>query len=50
VPHALSPCKIRRYTLGTEVKVVGQVTAVAMRVVDATSSSTGGASGLLKQS
>jgi len=50
VPHTLSPCKIRRFTLGTEVKVVGQVTAVAMRVVDVAASSTGGASGLTRQS
>lgn len=50
VPHPLSPCKIRTLTYGVDVKVVGQVTAVAMRVVDPTSSSSDGPSGLLKQS
>jgi transcriptional regulator with XRE-family HTH domain len=49
VPHALSPVKIRRYALGTEVRVVGQVTAVAMRIVDSTSPPTADASGWLKR-
>lgn len=35
VPHPLSPCNIRQYAFGTEAEIVGQVTAVAMRIVDA---------------
>ena len=35
IPHPLSPCGIRQYKHGTEAEIVGRVTAVAMRIVDA---------------
>lgn len=34
VPHPLSPCHIRQYVYPDEAEIVGQVTAVAMRLVD----------------
>ena len=34
VPHPLSPCSIRSFQHGGEAEIVGQVTGVAMRVVD----------------
>jgi hypothetical protein len=34
VPHPLSPCKIRAVNYGTDAEIVGQVTGVAMRIVD----------------
>ncbi|HXN00011.1 MAG TPA: helix-turn-helix transcriptional regulator [Candidatus Dormibacteraeota bacterium] len=35
IPHPLSPCSVKQYTYGTEAEIVGQVTGVAMRLVDA---------------
>jgi transcriptional regulator with XRE-family HTH domain len=35
VPHPLSQCNIRQYAFGTDAEIVGQVTAVAMRITDA---------------
>ena len=34
VPHPLSPCGIRQFLYGTEAEIVGQVTGVAMRIVE----------------
>lgn len=34
VPHPLSPCHIRQFAFPDEAEIVGQVTAVAMRLVD----------------
>ena len=34
VPHPLSPCSIRQYLLGADAEIVGQVTGVAMRIVE----------------
>jgi len=34
VPHPLSPCAVRRFVYGTDAEIVGQVTGVAMRIVD----------------
>src|SRR5712672_3004384 len=35
VPHPLSPCSIRSFQQGGDAEIVGQVTGVAMRIVDA---------------
>ena len=35
IPHPLSPCSVRSLEHGTEAEIVGQVTAVAMRITDA---------------
>ncbi len=35
LPHPLSPCSVRRFNYGTDAEIVGQVTAVAMRLTDA---------------
>jgi transcriptional regulator with XRE-family HTH domain len=40
IPHPSSGCAIRQFTLPTEAEVLGRVTAVAMRIVDAPSGST----------
>jgi transcriptional regulator with XRE-family HTH domain len=34
IPHPLSPCSVRTMNYGTEAEIVGQVTAVAMRLTD----------------
>jgi transcriptional regulator with XRE-family HTH domain len=34
LPHPLSPCSVRRVLYGRDAEIVGQVTAVAMRIVD----------------
>lgn len=34
IPHPLSPCRIRRVAYGSEAEIIGQVTAVAMRLTD----------------
>jgi transcriptional regulator with XRE-family HTH domain len=34
VPHPLSPCSIRQFACPDDAEIVGQVTAVAMRIVD----------------
>ncbi|HVH72043.1 MAG TPA: helix-turn-helix transcriptional regulator [Candidatus Dormibacteraeota bacterium] len=36
VPHPLSPCSIRQFLYATDAEIVGQVTGIAMRIVDAT--------------
>jgi hypothetical protein len=38
LPHPLSPCAIRRLEYGREAEIIGQVTAVAMRLTDTSSS------------
>jgi len=35
VPHPLSPCSIRQYVHGTDAEILGQVTGIAMRIVEA---------------
>ena len=35
LPHPLSPCSVRRLNYGVEAEIIGQVTAVAMRLTDA---------------
>ncbi len=34
LPHPLSPCSVRKFKFGTDAEIVGQVTAVAMRLSD----------------
>jgi transcriptional regulator with XRE-family HTH domain len=34
IPHPLSPCSVRNLSYGTDAEIVGQVTAVAMRIVN----------------
>ncbi len=34
LPHPLSPCSVRRVAYGTDAEIVGQVCAVAMRLID----------------
>jgi transcriptional regulator with XRE-family HTH domain len=34
IPHPLSPCSVRKFKFGTDAEIVGQVTAVAMRLSD----------------
>lgn len=34
IPHPLSPCSVRNLGYGTDAEIVGQVTAVAMRITD----------------
>ena len=34
IPHPLSPCSVRQYDFPDEADIVGQVTGVAMRIVD----------------
>lgn len=34
IPHPLSPCNVRSLNYGTDAEIVGQVTAVAMRITD----------------
>lgn len=36
LPHPLSPCSARKFNYGTDAEIVGQVTAVAMRLTDGT--------------
>jgi transcriptional regulator with XRE-family HTH domain len=42
LPHPLSPCSVKQYAYGTEAEIVGQVTGVAMRLVDADHGAEGG--------
>jgi transcriptional regulator with XRE-family HTH domain len=42
LPHPLSPCSVRRLDYGKEAEIIGQVTAVAMRLVDMPESSPDG--------
>lgn len=39
LPHPLSPASVRRFSYGVEAEIVGQVTAVAMRLMDDPSAS-----------
>jgi transcriptional regulator with XRE-family HTH domain len=34
IPHPLSPCSVRNLSYGTDAEIVGQVTAVAMRITN----------------
>ena len=43
VPHPLSPCSIRQFAFPDEAEIVGQVTAVAMRIVNCSHDSSRGA-------
>src|SRR5216683_353800 len=42
LPHPLSPCSVRKFKYGTDAEIVGQVTAVAMRLSDASDSAPDG--------
>src|SRR5258708_40306982 len=42
LPHPLSPCSVRKFKYGTDAEIVGQVTAVAMRLSDAIDSAPDG--------
>jgi transcriptional regulator with XRE-family HTH domain len=47
LPHPLSPCSVKQYAYGTEAEIVGQVTGVAMRLVDGDHGGAGGNARLL---
>lgn len=49
LPHPLSPVSARKFKYGTEAEIVGQVTAVAMRLTDASDSAPGGNAKLPKR-
>lgn len=49
IPHPLSPCSVRSLDYGTQAEIVGQVTAVAMRVTDGMNSSPDAAAALPKR-
>ena len=49
LPHPLSPCSARKFKYGTDAEIVGQVTAVAMRLTDASDSAPGGNTRLPKR-
>lgn len=49
VPHPLSPCSTRQFAYPSEAEIVGQVTAVAMRIVDSIDRSSDGIAKLLKR-
>lgn len=42
LPHPLSPCSVRKFKYGIEAEIVGQVTAVAMKLTDPSDSAPGG--------
>jgi transcriptional regulator with XRE-family HTH domain len=46
LPHPLSPCNVRKFKYGNEAEIIGQVTAVAMRLSEAGDSSAGGSAKL----
>jgi transcriptional regulator with XRE-family HTH domain len=46
LPHPLSPCSVRRLDCGKDAEIIGQVTAVAMRLTDAQDSGSDGAARL----
>src|SRR5207245_10608722 len=50
IPHPLSPCSTRQFLYSTEAEIVGQVTAVAMRLVDSPDRLTDEAPKLTKRS
>lgn len=49
LPHPLSPSSVRRLDYGKDAEIIGQVTAVAMRLVDTPDSAPGGIAKLPKQ-
>jgi transcriptional regulator with XRE-family HTH domain len=49
LPHPLSPCSVRRLNYGSDAEIVGQVTAVAMRLTDAADSPSDGNAKLPKR-
>ncbi len=49
LPHPLSPCSVRRLAYGSEAEIIGQVTGVAMRLVDQIEPSPEGAAKLPKR-
>jgi len=49
LPHPLSPCSARRFNYGTDAEIVGQVTAVAMRLTDASDAPPDGTAKLPKR-
>jgi transcriptional regulator with XRE-family HTH domain len=50
LPHPLSPVSVRRFSYGVEAEIVGQVTAVAMRLTDDPSAAADEAARLPKRS
>jgi len=42
LPHPLSPCGVRRLDYGKDAEIIGQVTAVAMRLTDSPNGGSGG--------
>ena len=50
LPHPLSPVSVRRFSYGVEAEIVGQVTAVAMRLTDDPSAAADEAAKLPKRS
>jgi transcriptional regulator with XRE-family HTH domain len=42
MPHPLSPCGVRRLSYGSDAEIVGQVTAVAMRLTDSAEAASDG--------
>ena len=49
LPHPLSPCSVRRLDYGKEAEIIGQVTAVAMRLAEVSDSAADGISKPLRQ-
>jgi transcriptional regulator with XRE-family HTH domain len=49
LPHPLSPCSARRFNYGTDAEIVGQVTAVAMRLTEASDAPPDGTAKLPKR-
>ena len=49
LPHPLSPCSVRRLDYGREAEIIGQVTAVAMRLSSTLNSAPDGSSKLPRQ-
>jgi transcriptional regulator with XRE-family HTH domain len=46
IPHPLSPCRVRSLEYGVDAEIVGQVTAVAMRITDGAELESGANGGL----
>ncbi|PYU85383.1 MAG: hypothetical protein DMG51_08910 [Acidobacteria bacterium] len=49
LPHPLSPCNARKFKYGTDAEIVGQVTAVAMKLSDVSDSAPDGNAKLPKR-
>ena len=49
LPHPLSPCSVRKFKYGVDAEIVGQVTAVAMRLSDSSEASPAGNARLPKR-